>query len=77
MIPSLEQIIADLLSGRIVKAEAIHLIQKYIDMASLRDRFAGQAMQAITEPTDAPVKGPHIARIAYAIADAMLAERTQ
>lgn len=85
MIPTIETIIEDLLAGKISKAQAVSWLYVHAEDAgsSLRDDFAGQAMQAMItksngQDTTGGKKGvPLVAQYAYEYADAMLAERSK
>lgn len=88
MIPTIEQIIYDLLAGKLDDSRAVRLIEQHIELArrasedeELRDVFAmaatqGAAIHLYEEYCDA--SGSHaasLAKQAYALADAMLEAR--
>jgi hypothetical protein len=80
MIPSIEDILEDLLSGKISRAKAIAWIEAHIEAAEdanhTRDFFAGQALQALLPIYES---GPtfDLSERAYATADAMLKARAK
>lgn len=74
MIPSIEQIIEDLMAGSITKSQAITWLLQHAQDAhqDLRDYFAAKAMQGFcTKSSD--VSG--IVKTAYEVADAMMKAR--
>lgn len=84
MIPTIEQIIYDLLCGKLNESQSIGLIEQHIELArqtaeddGLRDHFAGMAMQAAaTNETGASrFTFEQRAEWAYLQADAMLKAR--
>jgi predicted Zn-dependent protease len=87
MIPTIEQIIYDLLAGKLNEPEAIKLIDRHIRLAlqasedkELRDVFAMAAMQGILagpcSREGVPISGWFDApTFAYQVADSMLEAR--
>lgn len=81
MIPTIEQIVEDLLSGVITKSQAVSWLHQHAEdaHADLRDHFAGLAMNTLPEQL---LKYPqtdrfiNIAEHCYKQADAMLYTRT-
>lgn len=83
MIPTIEEILSDLMAGRITYTHARALISRHMEIAEqsglgdLRDEFAGQAMQGMLanqHPYQASDE-QMFARDAYVLADAMLKAR--
>lgn len=85
MIPSIEQIIGDLLAGDISQAQAVTYLHQHIeDLCTkesddgLRDMFAGLAMQGLLSCQIQPQSGADMyARDAYEVADAMMEARNK
>lgn len=88
MIPIIEQIIYDLLCGKLDESQSIGLIEQHIELArqaveddGLRDHFASLAMQMHGAAlSDIDIGSPaewdrHVAERAYTTADAMLKAR--
>lgn len=86
MIPSIEEILAGLLSGRYTKEQATGWLHTHMDLARdagdasiLRDEFAGKALQGwYSNPVVFERYGfdtPRDAKEAYLVADAMMAAR--
>lgn len=82
MIPSIEQIVADLVAGDCSQAEAIEWLNQHVAMASeefnVRQHFAGLAMQgaiaARANPSALGIDAPAIAKEAVECADALIEE---
>ena len=81
MIPSIETIVEDLLSGVITKQRAITWLYQHAEDASyeMRDSFACAALASIQADYSRrdfnPI--PQVATRAYELADAMMAERSK
>lgn len=86
MIPSIEQILADLAEGSITREQALAWINTHIELAegeaqgSARDGFAAAAMQGMLADMPKALYGlewkTNLAVAAYEVADAMLAARS-
>lgn len=79
MIPTIEQIIEDLLAGTIEKSRAINWLHSHADGSANenRDFFAGQALQAMltgyySDPAASGWADEDICTASYKYADAML-----
>lgn len=83
MIPTIEDILADLLAGHITKEQAIDWLYAHCDSVGMRDTFAAAALPAIMKASDIQEQlawGPwaaSVARTSYEVADAMLKERSK
>jgi hypothetical protein len=92
MIPTIEQILADLMDGSITREKALAWIEAHLKLAeesameSLRDHFAGQALVgcfnfwAQVKNIGASIGDPDqaaITRLAYEYADAMIEARAK
>jgi hypothetical protein len=78
MIPTIEQIVEDLLAGTITKQQAVGWLHQHAEGAAndMRDMFAGAALQGLCGGTPgAHLVPPNAATLAYEYADAMLAAR--
>ena len=76
MIPTIEDILQGLLDGTYLLDKAVRLVEQHVEDTSLRDHFAGLAIQGLMACPIQPQSGPEMyARDAYAIADAMLEVR--
>lgn len=83
MIPTIETIVEDLAAGTITKQQAIAWLNQHAEDAGfdLRDTFAAAAMPVVaagmhdTPRREGITAGQHVAEIAYAIAERMMAER--
>jgi hypothetical protein len=79
MIPTIEQIIEDLLGGSITKQQAIGWLHQHA-YRDLRDDFAAAALQGLLADPDnfdpaKPIVQEAMAELAYEYANAMLAAR--
>jgi hypothetical protein len=79
MIPTIEDIVAGLRGGTIGYDEAIHWLSEHKRLAALRDEFAANAMSfvVVTSTDHKENLREKFSRECYAIADAMLAERSK
>lgn len=85
MIPTIEQILVDLQTGDITAEQAIAWLNEHLRLAQgsaqddLRDSIAMAALQGMlaSETADSRREFPITSRIAYDIADTMLAERAR
>lgn len=76
MIPSIEQIIEDLMAGSITKSQAITWLLQHAQDAhqDLRDYFAGQVVMGLSIKREGKTD-EHDAINAYRLADAMMKAR--
>lgn len=82
MIPSIEDILSDLMNIRITFKQALAWIQQHIELgqenADLRDHFAAAAMQGLlAADVKFTISASDISSSAYLHADAMLKARVQ
>ena len=79
MIPTIETIVEDLVTGQIPKWQAVSWLLQHAEEAhrDLRDYFAAKALEAVLHADlEKRLGSDEIASNAYHVADAMLAERT-
>ena len=90
MIPTIEDIVADLLAGTMTKEQAVHWLYQHMENADLRDQFAAQAVQGLLANSGGPVQQngmtgwnftnctpQNVAALAYEMANEMLEERSK